>query len=477
MMVASLSDAILHLHGSVALAIVFLVPALEASAFLGFIFPGEIAVLLGGVLAYQGRVSLVSVIAAAVLGAIVGDSIGYLIGRRWGRSLLHGTVGRFSVIKRQLDRHLDAAQAYVRRRRGRAVFFGRFTAALRVLVPGLAGMSEVHYPTFLAYNVAGGAIWGTGFVLLGYLGGASYHRVERIASRAGLILLALVVLGLATTRVLRLLRERDPGLRRTLERIGRFPPIGWAGRRFPRQLAWLGARLDPFNPRGFPLTFAVAVAAFAAWAFGALTQDVVGHDEMALVDPKVTTWVVAHRVGWLTTSMQRLTWLGSTAVIVPLGLALGGWFMFRRGDWRPLVLLVAAVGGAIATYEIVKPAVGRQRPPASEWIGHYGGAAFPSGHATQAVAFFAMAAIVLTAGAPIRHRVVLWAAAAGIALIVGFSRLYLGAHWLSDVLGGFALGVAWVALVAAVRLSRTRTERDASLRRLPPSGQPRGQAA
>ena len=71
----------------------------------------------------------------------------------------------------------------------------------------------------------------------------------------------------------------------------------------------------------------------------------------------------------------------------------------------------------------------------------------------------------------------LWALAAGIALIVGFSRLYLGAHWLSDVLGGFALGVAWVALVAAVKLSRSRTQRDASLRRLPPSGEPRGQAA
>src|SRR5437870_2386699 len=198
-MVASLSDAILHLHGSVALAIVFLVPALEASAFLGFIFPGEIAVLLGGVLASQGRVSLVAVIAAAVLGAIVGDSIGYLVGRRWGRSLLHGTVGRFPVIKRRLDKHLDAAQAYVRRRRGRAVFFGRFTAALRVLVPGLAGMSEVHYPTFLAYNVAGGALWGTGFVLVGYAGGASYRRVERYASRAGLVLLALVVLALVTS--------------------------------------------------------------------------------------------------------------------------------------------------------------------------------------------------------------------------------------------------------------------------------------
>src|SRR5256712_12279524 len=128
-MLAAVVERILSLHGWVALAIVFLVPALEASAFLGFVFPGEIAVLLGGVLASQGRVSLGAAIAAAVLGAVVGDSAGYLVGRRWGRALLHGTVGRLPIVKRHLDRHLDAAQAYVRRRRGRAVFFGRFTAA------------------------------------------------------------------------------------------------------------------------------------------------------------------------------------------------------------------------------------------------------------------------------------------------------------------------------------------------------------
>src|SRR5207237_6499746 len=99
--------------------------------------------------------------------------------------LLHGTVGRLPVIRTHLDKHLESAQAYVRRRRGSAVFFGRFTAALRVLVPGLAGMSEVHYPTFLAFNVAGGVLWGTAFAVLGYLAAESYQRVAKIATRVG----------------------------------------------------------------------------------------------------------------------------------------------------------------------------------------------------------------------------------------------------------------------------------------------------
>src|SRR5437899_6861155 len=135
-MVAGITDWILSLNGWLALAIVFLVPALEASAFLGFVFPGEIAVILGGVLAYNGRVALPAVIVAAVAGAIIGDTVGYFVGRRWGRRLLQGTVGRF--VRHE---HLERAEAYLRERGGKAVFFGRFTAALRVLIPGMAGMS------------------------------------------------------------------------------------------------------------------------------------------------------------------------------------------------------------------------------------------------------------------------------------------------------------------------------------------------
>src|SRR6266480_5173648 len=120
---ASVTDRILMLPGWLVLALVFAFPALEASAFVGFVFPGEIAVILGGVVASQGRVPLAAVMVAAVSGAIVGDSVGYAIGRRWGRSLLHGTLGRLPLIRRELDKHLDKAQAYVRRRKGSAVFF------------------------------------------------------------------------------------------------------------------------------------------------------------------------------------------------------------------------------------------------------------------------------------------------------------------------------------------------------------------
>jgi membrane protein DedA with SNARE-associated domain/membrane-associated phospholipid phosphatase len=453
---AGFTDHILSLPGWLVLVLVFAFPALEASAFVGFVFPGEIAVILGGVAASRGTVPLWAVIAAAVSGAIIGDSVGYLIGRHWGTNLLHGTVGRLPVIRTHLDKHLDSARAYVQRRKGSAVFFGRFTAALRVLAPGLAGISEVHYPTFLVYNVAGGTLWGAGFAVLGYIAGASYHQVEKIAGQAGLILLGLIVAGLITSRLLRHYAARSPGLKTIGDRAAALPPLAWARRRFPAQVAWGRRRLDARSPRGFWLTFTVAAGGLTAWAFGALTQDVTGHDDTALADPHVTAWVIAHRTGWLTNALQVLTWLGSTAVIIPAGLAVGLYFVLRRRDWRPLALLAAAVAGAVGLYNLVKSVVGRPRPPAAIWIGHYTGASFPSGHATQSAAFYAMLAIVLGAGLAIRRRAILWVAGALVVLVVGASRIYLGAHWLTDVLAGYALGVTWVAIVVVVLLTTSQ---------------------
>jgi membrane protein DedA with SNARE-associated domain len=249
-LLASITDRILALPGWLVVVLVFAFPALEASAFVGFVFPGEIAVILGGVVASQGRIPLWAVIVAAVSGAIIGDSIGYLIGRRWGTHLLHGTLGRLPIIRNDLDKHLDSARAYVQRRRGSAVFFGRFAAALRVLVPGLAGMSDVHYPSFLLYNVAGGALWGAGFAVLGYLAGTGYHRVERIASRVGLGLLALIVVGLVASRVVRRLATRSPGLQAFGDRLAAARAFAFVRRRFPAQMAWGRRRVDPGGARG-----------------------------------------------------------------------------------------------------------------------------------------------------------------------------------------------------------------------------------
>ncbi|MBB6629756.1 DedA family protein [Nocardioides sp. KIGAM211] len=195
---------ILDLPPWLALVLVFALPALESSAFVGFVFPGEIALVLGGVLAFEGKVSLAAVLAAGITGAAVGDSIGYGVGRRYGRRVLNGTLGRWIN-----QSHFDRAERYLAARGGRAVFVGRFTAALRVMVPGLAGMAHLRYRTFLFFNVAGAVAWGTFSVLLGYLGGSSWRQAASTSSHIGLALFAVVALALLAGWLVRRRRARS----------------------------------------------------------------------------------------------------------------------------------------------------------------------------------------------------------------------------------------------------------------------------
>jgi membrane-associated protein len=199
--VTHLADDLLRMPPLLALLLVFALPALEASAFLGFLVPAEPGVILGGVLANQHKLSFWAVLVAAVAGAVIGDSIGYEVGRRWGRRLTARIPHRVLRPERAVQ-----AEDSVRRLGGRAVFVGRFTTTLRILVPGFAGMSRVPYREFFVWNAAGGAIWATSFVVLGFAAGSQYQRAAHNAALAGLVLVAVV--GVVGTAVWWLRRRR-----------------------------------------------------------------------------------------------------------------------------------------------------------------------------------------------------------------------------------------------------------------------------
>jgi membrane-associated protein len=192
--VSWISDHLLTLNGTLVLLAVFALPALESSVFLGFVIPGETAVVIGGVSAYNGSNALWTVLLAATAGAILGDGIGYAVGHRWGDALLRRIPER--LVK---PAHIRQSKDLIARLGGRAVFAGRFAAALRALVPGLCGVSAMRYRTFAVWNALGGACWATLFVLLGYFAGASWHRVESYANTVSWILVgvgAAVLVGL-----------------------------------------------------------------------------------------------------------------------------------------------------------------------------------------------------------------------------------------------------------------------------------------
>jgi membrane-associated protein len=196
----AVTDAIASLPPVAAYAIIAALVFGEAAVFIGFVLPGETAVVLGGFLASTAQLDIVPLCALVFVAAVVGDSVGYEVGKRVGPRLMSA-----GVVSRHQQR-LDHARGLLRDRGGPAVLLGRFTAFFRAVMPGLAGLSEMRYPKFLLWNAFGGLVWGVGFSLLGYFAGASYERVARDVGRGTAI--AVVVLVIALLLGLHLRRRR-----------------------------------------------------------------------------------------------------------------------------------------------------------------------------------------------------------------------------------------------------------------------------
>ncbi|MFJ9444622.1 DedA family protein [Kitasatospora sp. NPDC101235] len=195
---SSITDWLSGLSGPVVYAVVGALVFAEDALFFGFVIPGETAAVLGGFLANQGKVSIGWLVLVVVGAAVLGDSTGFEIGRRIGPKILD---------TRPMRRHADRigqAQDLIRRRGPAAVFFGRFVAFFRAMMPALAGTSRMPYPRFLLFNALGGLIWGAGFTLLGYFAGAAYTQVEGAVGRAlALLIAAFVVITLVVWRLRR----------------------------------------------------------------------------------------------------------------------------------------------------------------------------------------------------------------------------------------------------------------------------------
>ena len=438
----SVFESATSLAGPTAYIFVATLAALEASAFIGLFVPGELALLSGGYIAQQGHANLALMMAVAAAGAIVGDSVGYEIGRHLGPGLQRSRLGQ----KVGADRW-GRAESYLDSRGGRAILAGRFIGLLRALVPAMAGATRMPYRRFIVWNVVGALVWAPGTVLAGYAAGSSYRRVEHYAGRAGLMLLVIAAAVAAVVFAARWVAAHPETVRRVTSRQMERPWVASMVRRYRSQFAFVANRFRPGNALGLVLTVQLVVLSAAGWAFGSLVQDVVGRRDATRLDRPLVRYVADHRIAWLTTVMRDVTWLGSTAVLIPLTVAAALLLRRRTRSWAPSAQLAISLAGAVALYDVIKPLVGRPRPRIGQLVSVATGYAFPSGHATQTAAVGVTLAILvsaLTTSWPMK--VMTWSAALLVALVVGFSRVYLGVHWPTDVLAGYALGALWATL-------------------------------
>jgi membrane-associated protein len=201
--VSSIASGLVDLHGWVAYLVIAALVFGETAVFVGFVLPGEIATILGGVLASRGHVSLSVLILVVAVAAIAGPFVGYEIGRRVGDRLFAAKA------LRRVRGGAERARSVLSKRGGAAVFLGRFIAVARAIMPAAAGAAEVRLGTFAVYNVVGGLLWGVGYCLLGYLAGSAYAVVEqRVGTGLAIAIGAIVVIAVAVWAIRR--HRADP---------------------------------------------------------------------------------------------------------------------------------------------------------------------------------------------------------------------------------------------------------------------------
>jgi membrane protein DedA with SNARE-associated domain/membrane-associated phospholipid phosphatase len=433
---------------------------LETGAFVGLVAPGESAVIVGGVVAGQGEISLVALIGLVWTCAVLGDTTSFFIGRRLGRDFMlrHGPK-----LKIDEDR-LAHVEGYFRRHGGATIVIGRFIGLVRALSPFVAGSSGLPYRRFVPFSIIGCGLWATLFCVLGYVFYRSFDKVTAVAGKATLAFGITVAVIVGVVYAYRRLRREEARRRfgAWVERQGRRPLLrplfavmrpAWRGVRAAMVLAaprvrFVRDRLAP-GTLGLELITVLAISGVGCYIFTLYAVVLAGDPGLTPADRELLDLGDELRSEVAVDVAKVVTELGSLVTATALLLAVAS-VLFAR---RHVTKLVALLVGALLLYVAVglaKSGIDRPRPPLP--LESTEGSSFPSGHAAYSTLWVAAAVAVGEALPGFASRAALAVAGVAVAVAVGLSRIYLRVHYWSDVAGGWALGAGVLGACAGALL-------------------------
>jgi membrane protein DedA with SNARE-associated domain/membrane-associated phospholipid phosphatase len=424
----------------------------ETGAFVGLIAPGETAMMLGGLVAGQGQIDVTTLIGIVWACAVAGDLTSFFLGRRLGRAFLvrHGAKVQIT------EERLHHVEGFFDRHGGKAILIGRFVGLVRAIAPFLAGSSGMSLRRFVPYDVVGAGLWGTTFVLLGYIFWQSFSTLVDYAKKGALALGTVIVLVVGVGWLVRWARRPDNRRRARawIDEQAERPalrPLAVVLRPVVRRSAaparFVWDRVTP-GDLGLEATTLVAIAAVGVYTFVAHMVKIEGGG-VPIGDDRALTMVERLDVAPLVDVAKVVTILGAFPVVGGLVVVTAGVLAWRREVAESLLL----AAGLLLTYggvHLAKAMTDRMRPP--DPLVETQLSSFPSAHSAYAAAWVAVAVAVARTLPNVASRFAFVTVAIAVAAAVGLSRLYLRAHWLSDVTGGWGLGAAVFALCGLVVL-------------------------
>lgn len=432
-------------HSLLAYGLAFMLAAAEAFPMIGAAVPGTAVIIGLGALVPGGVLAMWPLIGATAAGAMLGDGLSYLFGRHYKQ---HAMV---LWPLRTRPGLLASGEAFFARHGSKAVLISRFLPAVRAVIPLVAGISRMSAVRFCAVDICASGLFALSHVLFGMAIGASLTILHAIAVRLMVLVLVLAVL---SGLVIWLTPKAVRGALAILMRL-RGPVRQWTGagdgwwQRLARSL------LDPARPEVPALAALALILIGGLWLFLGVLQDVIMGDPLVRADRAVFHLLQSLRIPLVDQVMVAVTELGDASVIVPVTLAMLIWLAWQRA-WRAALYGLVAVAGASIFAVLLKAMLHQARPGAlyDGWNAY----SFPSSHAAVSAALYGFLAVLVGREAGARAGMAVTLVAVSLVGAIAFSRLYLGAHWLSDVAAGLAVGVAWSALLGIVYLQHARRD-------------------
>jgi undecaprenyl-diphosphatase len=423
----------IRLHPHWAGIMVLIVSALESLLIVGLLVPGTVIMFAVGAMVASGQMELIPTLIWAITGAILGDGTSYLIGRHYHQRLR--VIWPFRNYPKMMAQGVD----FFHRHGGKSILLARFVGPVRPLVPAIAGMLDMPPQRFFLVNVLSALVWAPAYMAPGILFGASLGLAAEVAGRLALVLgLLFGLLWFFWWLVRRISRSLQPHTTSAQMHI-----LAWS-QQHPLIHPLTAALLDPNHPEARGMTILTGILVAASWILLATMQQLTPGSLLGNLDLIAFNELQQLRTPFADQWLFRITRVGNSLPLYGFTLLIAAWLLWHH-YWRAVVHWLLAIAGVTLLTQALKHYTMVSRP--IEELNSIIGFAFPSGHASLSLVVFGFLAVVVARELHPNWRWAAYSAAVFPVVAISFTRVYLGAHWVSDILGGWSLSLVWITLL------------------------------